>query len=88
MLWAAKVRQQILGTRQVRSRMAYVNTSIRERPQDFLPPVELGARPQLRAAPEWCGYCNEATRQLELPDDTAARCPSCHPLASENRETA
>lgn len=33
--------------------------------------------------PAWCGECDERTRQLELDDGRAARCPSCHPLTVE-----
>lgn len=29
--------------------------------------------------PEWCGECDERTRQVETPDDKVARCPRCHP---------
>ena len=32
--------------------------------------------------PEWCGRCNEFTRQLETPVGVI-RCPECHPLAEE-----
>jgi hypothetical protein len=32
--------------------------------------------------PEWCGRCDEFTRQLETPVGVI-RCPECHPLAEE-----
>lgn len=82
-LWAARVRAGILDGRTVKNRLAYLTKAIRERPQDFLPPVDsdAGGRSPLRAAPEWCGYCNPMTRLIELADDTAARCQQCHPLA-------
>lgn len=86
-LWATKVRQQILAGHDVRNRLAYIATSISERPHDFLPPADTIERPPLRAAPEWCGHCDPRTRQLELADDTAARCPACHPLA-RNQEAS
>ncbi|MFI6302142.1 hypothetical protein ACIBCH_09745 [Amycolatopsis thailandensis] len=38
----------------------------------------------LRPVPEWCGTCDERTRQIELDDGTPKRCPDCNP----NRETA
>ncbi|MGW4422577.1 hypothetical protein [Streptosporangium sp. NPDC004631] len=82
-LWAARVRAGILDGRTVKNRLAYLTKAIRERPQDFLPPVDsdAGGRSPLRAAPEWCGYCNPMTRLIELADDTVARCQQCHPLA-------
>ena len=33
--------------------------------------------------PEWCGFCDEHTRQADI-DGTPARCPDCHPLVSQN----
>lgn len=35
---------------------------------------------------EWCGNCDERTRQIELLDGRLKRCPTCHPL--RNQETA
>jgi hypothetical protein len=35
-------------------------------------------RPEPR--PDWCGECDERTRQIEDPDGRARRCPACHPL--------
>lgn len=32
--------------------------------------------------PDWCGTCNQFTRQLETPVGVI-RCPACHPLAAE-----
>lgn len=43
------------------------------------------ARPALSlvtSRPDWCGDCDEWTR-LRTYEDTAYRCPSCHPLAEE-----
>jgi len=30
--------------------------------------------------PQWCGQCDQVSRQLELDDGRAMRCPRCHPL--------
>ncbi|MGW4663223.1 hypothetical protein [Streptosporangium sandarakinum] len=86
-LWAAKVRQQILGGRVIRrSRMAYVITSITERPNHFLPQDETRdfapPAPPLQVVPEWCGHCeSDDYRWLELADSTWAKCPACNPDA-------
>jgi hypothetical protein len=37
------------------------------------------ARDQAERAREWCGRCDERTRQL---GDPPARCPDCHPLTA------
>ncbi|MEU8275708.1 hypothetical protein ACFYOK_10795 [Microbispora bryophytorum] len=80
-LWASKVRQQILNGRKVDARMAYVLKSIRDNPDKFIPPTDSAEpAPSLAVVPEWCGHCDERTRLLDLPDDTVARCPACHPL--------
>jgi len=83
-LWATQVRQNILTGRDVRpgARMAYVVKAISERPHDFLPPADsqVGERPPIQAAPEWCGYCDPHDRRTELADGTVARCEMCHPL--------
>lgn len=83
-LWAAKLRQQILDGRDVRAtaRRSYVITAISERPHDFLPPVDPKTSEQspVQAAPEWCGYCDAHDRRVELADGTVARCEMCNPL--------
>lgn len=35
------------------------------------------------ARPRWCGTCDERTRQIELPDGRAARCPQCSASAAQ-----
>lgn len=35
----------------------------------------------VRAVPEWCGECDERTRQID--PDRPRRCPTCHPLRTE-----
>ena len=42
--------------------------------------------PPQTATPEWCGGCDERTRQIELLDGRVARCPNCHP--KNHQETA
>lgn len=36
----------------------------------------------VRAVPDWCGECDERTRQVEV-DGIVHRCPICHPLRDE-----
>jgi hypothetical protein len=86
---AARIRQRILGQRQIRtSRAAYVAAAIQDNPGKFLPAVE-GVTPDfdapsLRSVPDWCGYCeSDAYRWLELADGTWAKCPSCNPDAAK-----
>lgn len=38
--------------------------------------------PPLKVVPDWCGICNEDTRQAGDPD-RPSRCPSCHPLRDQ-----
>lgn len=38
--------------------------------------------PPIPLRPPWCGHCDQATRQVELPDGRPARCGTCHPLRS------
>lgn len=80
---AAAIRQQILDGRSVKHRSRYVATAIEDNPGKFLPAAK-GVQPSpfLKIVTDWCGHCNERTRLLELADDTAARCPECHPLAA------
>ncbi|MEU8251990.1 hypothetical protein [Nonomuraea sp. NPDC048916] len=79
---AAAIRRTILDGRSVKHRSRYVARAIEEDPGKFLPAAGVvEPSPALRIAPDWCGHCNERTRQLELRDNTAARCPACHPLA-------
>jgi helix-turn-helix protein len=40
------------------------------------------AEPSLKVVPDWCGTCNEETRQAGDPD-RPRRCPNCHPLRDE-----
>ena len=35
----------------------------------------------VRAVPDWCGKCDERTRQVD--PDQPRRCPDCHPLREE-----
>lgn len=35
--------------------------------------------------PQWCGQCDQTSRQVELEDGRAMRCPRCHPLRSPAR---
>jgi hypothetical protein len=35
----------------------------------------------VRAVPDWCGECDERTRQIN--PDAPKRCPVCHPLRDE-----
>ena len=40
------------------------------------------AEAERRARPQWCGSCDETTRQhFDADTQTASRCPACHPLA-------
>ncbi|MBT2234428.1 hypothetical protein [Nonomuraea sp. NEAU-A123] len=81
LLDAAAIRHAILDGRSVKHRSRYVARAIEDDPGKFLPAAE-GVEPSpLRIAPDWCGHCDERTRLLELRDNTAARCPVCHPLA-------
>ncbi|MFI6705373.1 hypothetical protein ACIBF7_03005 [Nonomuraea sp. NPDC050478] len=80
---AAGVRHAILDGRSVKHRSRYVATAIEDNPSKFVPVLDGGVVTTLeKAAPDWCGYCDERTRLLDLPDDTVARCPACHPLAA------
>jgi hypothetical protein len=36
---------------------------------------------KLPARPDWCGECDERTRQREKPDGTPYFCPDCHEKA-------
>ncbi|WP_329087676.1 MULTISPECIES: hypothetical protein [unclassified Streptosporangium] len=84
LLDAAAIRHTILDGRPVKYRSRYVATAIEKDPDRFLPAVEgVEPSPSLRITPDWCGYCDERTRQMELRDNTVARCPACHPLAAE-----
>lgn len=40
------------------------------------------ADPPLKVVPDWCGTCNEDTRQAGDPD-RPSRCPDCHPLRDQ-----
>ena len=83
---ATWVRHQILDGHQIRvTRWAYIEKSIRNEPERWLPaePEEPGP-PQLRLVPDrppWCGSCEEHTRLLDVPGAPVVRCPACHPLA-------
>lgn len=63
------------GAVEVRDRPAFYATHV---PQT--PPA--GTRGPGRR-PSWCGECDEGTRLVELDDNTAARCPRCHPQLAE-----
>jgi hypothetical protein len=45
------------------------------------PPRPEGRRGAVRAVPDWCGRCDERTRQAVNADGVVCRCPDCHPLA-------
>lgn len=85
---ATKIRQRILGSRQIKSsRAAYVAAAIQDNPSKFLPAHQEGEPdgPHLRVVPDrptWCGTCDERTRLLDVPGAPVARCPVCHPLES------
>lgn len=40
------------------------------------------ASPKLPSKPDWCGQCDENTRQVEREDGGVGRCRDCHPLRS------
>ncbi|MFF4417039.1 hypothetical protein ACFYY8_31345 [Streptosporangium sp. NPDC001559] len=94
--WAAEVRRDILGGREVRpnSRRSYVTKAINERPNDFLPRDEAPKgeepdAPPLKVVPDWCGHCErDDYRWIELADGTWAKCPSCNPTAPETFKEA
>ncbi|MET8381705.1 hypothetical protein ABZV14_01730 [Streptosporangium canum] len=84
LLDAAAIRHAILDGRSVKHRSRYVAKAIEKDPDKFLPAVK-GVEPSssMRIAPDWCGHCDERTRQMELRDNTVARCPACHPLVAK-----
>ncbi|WP_440072717.1 hypothetical protein [Streptosporangium sp. OZ121] len=84
LLDAAAIRHTILDGRPVKHRSRYVATAIEDDPDRFLPAVKgVEPSPSLKIAPNWCGHCDERTRQVELHDNTVARCPTCHPLVAK-----
>lgn len=82
---ATKIRQRILGRRNVDRRAAYVASAIEDNPRKFLPVAAddppADDTPPLRAVPEWCGHCDPHDRTLELADGKVARCQECNPHA-------
>ncbi|HEY9372565.1 hypothetical protein [Streptomyces sp.] len=86
---ATKIRQRILGNRQIRtSRAAYVAAAIEDNPGKFLPAAEAVERQAdaspLKVVPEWCGHCHsDGYRWLELADGRWDKCPACNPTAKD-----
>jgi hypothetical protein len=92
--WLENRRNAMSGQRRVsrRSSRASSGTS-RDGPQDGAQPPSLtgrkgrahanGADAPRTPKPQWCGSCDETTRQT---GDPPRRCPECHPLAAELAE--
>lgn len=62
-----------------RSTGVYVHR-LAELPAD--PPRRVPVEPAVGVRPDWCGGCDERTRQRVTDDGAPYRCPQCHPLAA------
>lgn len=65
----------------VRSAVAVVMS--RTGDPDWAKPVPRSSASPTPKAPQWCGECDQTTRQLETDDGRVRRCPTCHPLSIE-----